>query len=79
PGDVRVGRGHALPVRRVERLGHEAHVELELAGRPFLVVLPGHGPAPGTSTLAVELPPERLHLFDATNGRRVAAGARATL
>jgi ABC-type sugar transport system ATPase subunit len=79
PGDVRAGRGRALPLRRIERFGHETHLELELAGRPFLVVQPGRGPADGATALAVELPAERLHLFDAASGRRIAAGAAASL
>jgi ABC-type sugar transport system ATPase subunit len=79
PSDVRVGRGRELALRRVERLGHEAHVELELAGRPFLVVQAGRGPADGATTLAVELPRERLHLFEAASGQRIAAGASTSL
>jgi len=73
PGDVRVGRGVELPVRRIERLGHETQVELELDGTPFLVTLPGHGPATEVARLAIELPPEHLHLFEAGSGRRIAA------
>ena len=73
PGDVRVGRGPALPVRRIERLGHETQVELELAGAPFLVTLPGHGPSSDVTQLALELPAERLHFFAADTGRRLGA------
>jgi ABC-type sugar transport system ATPase subunit len=72
PGEVRVGHGVALPVRRLERLGHETQVELELAGAPFLVTLPGHGPAGEPAQLAVELPGHALHLFAAESGLRLA-------
>jgi len=71
PGEVRAGRGLELPVRRLERLGHETHVELELAGAPFLVSLPGHGPDGAPTALAVELPPDAVHLFDARTGARL--------
>ena len=71
PGEVRTGRGVELPVRRLERLGHETQVELELSGAPFLVTLPGHGPEGEPARLAVELPPSALHLFEARSGRRI--------
>jgi len=70
PEDVVGGRGVALPVRAVEALGAVTHVEVELAGQPLRVTLPGEHPAPG-ATLAVELPVGALHWFDAETGRRV--------
>jgi ABC-type sugar transport system ATPase subunit len=73
PGDVRTGRGVPLAVRRVERLGHEAHVELDCAGQALLAVLPGRGPAEHETELAIELPSERLHAFEVGSGRRLAA------
>ncbi|HEX6884300.1 MAG TPA: ATP-binding cassette domain-containing protein [Planctomycetota bacterium] len=70
PEEVVGGRGVALPVRAVEALGAVTHVQVELGGQPLVVALPGEAPAPG-ATLAVELPVDALHWFDAHTGRRV--------
>ena len=64
--------GLALTVDLVEPLGSETLVHGRLAdGTPLLVKQAGALPV--GETLAVWLPPEHLHVFDATDGRRLEA------
>jgi len=71
PHEVVLGRGVPLPVTRVERLGNETHVVLDLAGASVCAVLPGDAPVRET-TLALELPPAGCHWFRADTGARLA-------
>jgi len=77
PENVAVGRGHELPIRFVERLGSETLVHLALddstLGEATLVAsVPGEHAVRDEGALAVELPPQALHWFDAESGQRLA-------
>ena len=74
PEHVAIGGGVntiEAPVRMIESLGasHLAYLALPGGGEPFACALPER-PRQPPARLAVSLPPERLHLFDAA-GRAV--------
>ena len=71
PHEVELGRGVALPIRSVERLGAETHVRLALGEQELVAVAPGERELPGAGTLAVELPARALHFFDPRSGARI--------
>jgi ABC-type sugar transport system ATPase subunit len=60
---------------RVEQLGRETLVEFELAGQPLCAALDGSREVRSGEKLTFRLPPQALHWFERTSGRRLAADA----
>jgi ABC-type sugar transport system ATPase subunit len=71
PHQVEVGTGVELPVTYVEQLGSHTHIHLDLGGEKLLVTREGSVDARPGGSLAVRLPADRLHWFDASSGRRI--------
>ncbi len=61
----------SMAVELVETLGPDAHVHGVVAGKPFIVCLPGSRPVARGETVALE--PLDLHLFDETTGASLRA------
>ncbi len=80
PEDILIGDGeHSADVRVVERTGHESIVRLDAEGTPLIARAPGDTPISAGETVRFALRGERLHLFDASTGRRLNAdGASPT-
>jgi ABC-type sugar transport system ATPase subunit len=77
PQDVRLGDGGKLhaTVDLVEPRGPDYLLHLRLdppAIDPFLAVVVGAAPPPVGAEVFVAIPPDRLHLFDGSNGTRLA-------
>jgi transcriptional regulator with XRE-family HTH domain len=77
PQDVTLGASgqlHAI-IDLIEPRGHDylLHLRLDAPGAsPFLAVVAGGAPPPAGAEVFVSLTPDRLHLFDGPNGRRLA-------
>jgi len=73
PHRVMPGGEHSLEVRSVERLGTQTLIDLRVESEVLRVSIEGqHSARPG-EPLAVSLPPDALHWFDAGTGRRIGA------
>jgi sn-glycerol 3-phosphate transport system ATP-binding protein len=76
PEQIELSSGEAahaiLPVEFVERLGAAQLVHSSFYGAPFVVQLPPEATASPLSSLGVLLPLDKLHFFDAVNGKRLA-------
>jgi multiple sugar transport system ATP-binding protein len=76
PEDVTVGAGPwTATVRLVEPIGHETLVFLEAGGLSPTARLPGTVALHAGETVAFDLRRDRLHLFDQSDGRRLATVA----
>jgi ABC-type sugar transport system ATPase subunit len=71
PQDVVLGRGAELPIRLVERLGGETLVHLALGEGRLVARASGERAVSEGGAIAVELPPQALHWFDAESGARL--------
>lgn len=73
PEDVAVGAGPwAARVRLVEPIGHETIVFLDADGLSLTARVTGSAALHAGETVAFDLRRDRLHLFDKTDGRRLA-------
>ena len=76
PEDVLVGAGPwTAAVRLVEPIGHETIVFLEADGLSLTARLPGSVTLHAGETVAFDLRRDRMHLFDKSDGRRLATVA----
>ena len=57
----------------LEKTGAEVVLHLDVAGTEFVVVAPRSTTARVGETLALSVPPEKLHIFDAADGARIDA------
>ena len=69
--DATLGGPLMLTVQLVEELGHETFIHGEAAGQPLVVRLPAGQSVAVGEKLAIGVPEEALHRFDAVDGTRI--------